>query len=686
VSPAKHHSNALAGAFALSVIWASSLHAETAPADTSGLPVVAPPTGGAKAGYDIAPTPEWVREPSVEDADGGGDMQVSGGIANLLVDRQIRVRNGWTEYDRFVTRVVNPAGIDDASQITIDFDPQLDRVHVHSVTLRRGGEIIDALSAGRIEVLQRESRLEQATLDGTLTFHLLMSDVRVGDIVDCRYTIEHHNPAWGDRFFGRLLVRWDDPVQRSMLRVTAPVGEPLYFRAGASGEPVRRIEGDWQALEWDWSQLPAVTPEADAPSWYEQYPAIQFSQFAGWADVVSTELPLFARRHDDEAPEMKVLIERLRSQARSNAERAQTALQFVQEEVRYTGIELGTGAYAPRSPAEVLRRRYGDCKEKALLAVTLLHALGIEADLALVSSHWMGHLHERLPSPSAFDHAIVRIRLGGRTYWVDPTVTAQGGTLATLAQADFGEALVIGPRVTALDTTASASPMQPLIAATTTVDLRAGIEGEAGLSVSTRYRGSAAEDLRRRLRRTSASQLGAQYLNYYRTRYRDIRAEGAPEFHDDLAANEILVKESYRVAHLGGSGRNGESRVALEADLVGDSLAAPIRGGRTTPLALRQTTDVAEQITAWLPDSARVEQEGVTLDTPSFHYESHVSRQGNEAVLSCRYRTLTDEVPVGQMAEFLQQRAIARRSALMSLVSEEGQPDLTVAEASHPPH
>jgi hypothetical protein len=48
-----------------------------------------------------------------------------------------------------------------------------------------------------------------------------------------------------------------------------------------------------------------------------------------------------------------------------------TVLQFVQEQVRYFGIEIGSSATKPANPSVVFARRFGDCKDKSLLFVTI---------------------------------------------------------------------------------------------------------------------------------------------------------------------------------------------------------------------------------------------------------------------------------------------------------------------------
>lgn len=600
--------------------------------------------------YDVAPVPGWVQPIRLAPVESLAP-EVKDGTQYLLVDRQIRVHNGWSVYQRYVSRLANPAGAQDASQVTIDFDPQLDRLILHAVQVRRGTNVIDELRHGRIEVLQRESELEQGILDGSLTFHLLMSDVRVGDIIDVSYTIEHRDPAFHGRFFDRLTTRWDDPVARSHLRVLIPATAPLSFAGSEPAPPVKRREGAWQILEWDWKPLSGIAADADAPSWYEQHPAIQFSQFMDWGEVVRATLPLFS--FDARDPDVVAESERLRAGARTQSERALAALRFVQEKIRYTGLELGAGAYRPRPPGEVLRSRYGDCKDKALLAAALLRAMGIDAAPALVSTRWEGHLNERLPSPGDFDHAVVRLRVADKTYWVDVTETGQGGVLETLDQADYGRALVIAPGVTALESIPFEPPAQPLVEASAVFDLRAGSDAEGSYTISTIYRGSEADTMRRKLRYTSPADLGKSYLNYYRSRYPGIRAVAPPDIHDDPLANEITVNEAYRIAHPFESKDGGEKRFDLEAEVIHDDAQLPTQPARTAPLAIDHDAYSAERITVRFPSFFPVKDEAVSIDEPAFHYESRLTHSGNDVVFDARFKMLADVVSRDQLDDYL---------------------------------
>jgi hypothetical protein len=109
---------------------------------------------------------------------------------------------------------------------------------------------------------------------------------------------------------------------------------------------------------------------------------------------------------------------------------------FMQQQIRYVGIEIGIGNLQPHAAEEVFRNRYGDCKDKATLMVSMLSAVGIRATWVAVD-HRRGVIDPGTPSifgdhviaaieiPAGYDNprlqAVVTTRTGTRYLIFDPT-------------------------------------------------------------------------------------------------------------------------------------------------------------------------------------------------------------------------------------------------------------------------
>ena len=107
------------------------------------------------------------------------------------------------------------------------------------------------------------------------------------------------------------------------------------------------------------------------------------------------------------------------------------------QDFRYISISLGDGGYQPRMPAEVVRTRSGDCKDKATLFVALARKLGFEAYPVLLSS--TGGVEEDLPSVRQFDHEIAALRRDGKWTFLDLTAdVVPFGDIPPSYQGEFG--------------------------------------------------------------------------------------------------------------------------------------------------------------------------------------------------------------------------------------------------------
>jgi len=82
---------------------------------------------------------------------------------------------------------------------------------------------------------------------------------------------------------------------------------------------------------------------------------------------------------------------------------------FMQQQIRYVGIEIGIGNLQPHSAEEVFRNRYGDCKDKATLMISMLSAVGIRATWVAVD-HRRGVVDPGTPSIFG-DHVITAIEI-----------------------------------------------------------------------------------------------------------------------------------------------------------------------------------------------------------------------------------------------------------------------------------
>ena len=147
------------------------------------------------------------------------------------------------------------------------------------------------------------------------------------------------------------------------------------------------------------------------------------------------------------------------------------------------------------------------------------------------------------PSPFAFNHVIVQVKLGGRTFWLDPTISSQRGGLGSYYDPPYARALVVREGAGALEKIPQPSASSGSTSVNELYTLSYG--APATYSVTTIYSGANADEMRSNLAGDSLEELGRRALNYYANEMPSIRAEGLPEVRDDEVANTVTISERY---------------------------------------------------------------------------------------------------------------------------------------------
>jgi transglutaminase-like putative cysteine protease len=594
-------------------------------------------------GLSFGPPPRWVETVSPDLRPSPPASEISGGVHFLLVDRQTRVSaRGQERFGHYAKRIVNEAGLDAASQLSIDYDPGYESVEIHYLRLRRGGAAHERLSRHRVELVQRETELEAQVYDGTLSAVTFIEDLRVGDVVEYAYTLRGANPVIGGLFTEGFDVEWSVPLRLLRHRLLWPRERTLLVRNhGTSIAPRVRESGAEREYLWETEDPAPVGDPGPVPPWFTKWAWVQLSEFASWAEVAAWARPLYPAAAPL-PPALAAKAAEWRGLA-DEGERARAALRFVQEEVRYVGIEMGTGSHRPSPPETVLDRRFGDCKDKSLLLATLLGALGVKARPALVHTSRGAALDDWLPTPYAFNHVVTRAEIGGRTLWLDPTRVAQGGQVEATCFPDYERALVVEDGTDGLVEIAPALPERPT--EIVEEDYRAGDEGKpVEYRVVSRYEGCSADRIRTSLRRRSRDEVAQGYVDFYAKTWPGIRSLAPLEVEDDRDANVLVTRERYSIPRFWTDGETaGRKQAELHASTLADLLEDPEISSHA-PLAVTHPVFVRHLSRVRLPGDWGLEPESVRLDSPAARFSFAARPQGDSLGLEYEYRSLAASV------------------------------------------
>ena len=612
--------------------------------------------------YEVGPAPAWVELadiPAQWDADAPGANDAR--WRNWLLDRQSDRRNGArVRYSDVAFEPVSAELIGDAGKYSINFNPEYQRLVVHAAELRRDGAWSNRLDTGHVTLARRETDFEDDMATGVVTALIVFDDVRPGDVVRLRYTIFGENPVLGGSDSEAALFVWSDAILERRMRVLFDRDADVFeWRSDTIAPAQVERAGDRQVWKYVERKIAGQHDEGGYPRWYSPYAQVRIGERRSWAEVATWARSLYPQPQALPA-DLERRLDEWRAIEPLDA-RIAAALTAVQEDVRYFGVEIGDSTHKPAEPALTWTRRYGDCKDKARLFVTLLGRLGVEAYPALVSARKGKAIAQWPPGADAFDHVIVQVRLADATLWLDPTSTLQRGPLRAMTVGDLGVALPLAPDTTDLATIAKPADARDRVAVAERFAPSADGK-EVALTVRTDNEGDAADRARRDLRAQGSEALQRRYVEYYRRQYGEVREAAALKVEDDEKANRISITEHYQLLDPWGSSTPGVRSIETWGDSLSQPVELPDTVDRKTPLALRYPAEVEQRTAFVLPAGWRYRGEDgeSTLDNAAAEFSASTLSKPDEVVRTQRYRAKASVVGVGDTVAHLRWRREVR--------------------------
>ncbi|QRK08830.1 DUF3857 domain-containing protein [Archangium violaceum] len=630
----------------------------------------------AEAGFVLTEPPSWVEPTAVDGERALRAEDAVSGLHLLLSEEQVRVSPEGTErFSRQVRRVVSSRGVETGSELRVTFSNTHQRLRLHGIWRTREGVRTQLLRAGDVKLLQQERALDMGIYSDERTALVFLQDVRVGDLIEESYTVEDVHPLFRGHHLDAISLVGPVPTGHLVHRLLAPADLKLHFKThgAAAAEPTVREVGGLSEYRWERRDVRAITQEDGVPADVEVWPHVQVSSFQSWADVAAWGLAL--QEGLPGSPEVTARAKSWRSLPTEEA-RFLAAVRFVQDEVRYLGIELGPNTHQPHPPGQVLAQRFGDCKDKALLLATLLRTLDIPADVVLVHSRRRGGVASLLPSPYAFNHAIVRARVAGRTEWVDATLTHQRGRLGARRPLPYGKALVLAPGTTGLESIPEPAPGEPELDVRYVLSVED--DGTGTLAVTTRLSRSEADKARSWLASLSEEQLTTRGLERYRPLFPKLQSEGAPRVQDDEDANTVTLEERYKLEDVWASGG-----LSVSVAQLGGELALPRHTeGRAFPLAVAHPSHLRVRWEVRSGSLLSVAPEQHTVEGPASRLEMSVLPEFSGFVYQVEYRSLADRVAPDAVARHVEAMGEMRSHLGLSFSAPPGA--ISSASASNP--
>jgi hypothetical protein len=354
------------------------------------------------------PAPDW----AVEAAKTPTPASAKNFSAVILFDEfliTVDDQNHAVERERYVVRILKPQGRNYSHcEAWYDDDSKLN--YFRSWTIAADGRQFQAMDAD----FQDHGAYAAPVLQFTQRVRIVNPPAAdPGSVVVCETEV-HLRPYMSEEGWD---IQSSVPVLSEALElVLPPAGR--YAEAWRKFAPVKPRELAPGHLRWEIKNMPALDLENihATPAWraLAARMSVKWGDFAvNGADAQWRAIGLWQEKLEehrtDPTPEITAKALELTAGAPDLYTKLSRITEYIQKNIRYFIVAKGIGGWQAHFAGDIFRNRYGDCKDKTTLLISMLHAVGVRAYYLHVDSE-RGIIDPAAPS-LAGNHMITAIEL-----------------------------------------------------------------------------------------------------------------------------------------------------------------------------------------------------------------------------------------------------------------------------------
>jgi len=363
------------------------------------------------------------------------------------------------ERERKATRILKPQGRGNACEVAYDIDEKIDYFRVW--TIAADEKQYQAQETDFVEVGDTGIPVMLST-EKVRVAHPPAVDVGAVEICESEELLPPYIQEMNWH------IQEEIPVVFQALEVDLPPGR-AHSESWHRYQPMKPVETAPNNWRWEIKDMHALILRdvRSAPGWgaLAARMAVQWGDAAvegkdnQWRAIGQWVTTLEANRPDP-SPEITAQAQSLVSGAPDFYTKLSRIAEYIQKNIRYFIVERGIGGLQANHAADIFRNRYGDCKDKTTLVISMLQAVGIHAVYMPVDSHrgvvdpgtpslYGNHMITAIEIPAEVQDArlkaIVKAKDGKRYLIFDPTDERTPiGNLPSYLQGGYGT-LAAGP-------------------------------------------------------------------------------------------------------------------------------------------------------------------------------------------------------------------------------------------------
>ena len=470
--------------------------------------------------------------------------------------------------------------------------------------------------------------IEETEYSDFKEMHFSMPAIEIGSIVEYLY-VKRQAPVIGDSFNDRFQFQGFHPVLLSRYKIIAPESMQIHFHLrnpldGLNPSPLESSGNGKKTYLWEYENIPPIHHEESMPPAEEIAFQLYATTMYSWEDFAAWWWPQVNRKPDPD-PRILEIVAGLTSELPTTEKKIRALFEYVKREIRYVSISLGKCGYIPEAASEVIKNKYGDCKDKSTLLISMLRAAGIPAHYVLIPTASTANLVNEFPYPFQFNHCIVAAETMDGLRFMDPTSTYNRYDYLPVEDQDRGALLIKGGNPVLYRTPLTEGRADGIVSHRQ-IDIEH--DGSAIITESRQFLGSTESFARSVFSETSGAELrkmfegiafrnwqGAELVKYSHSDLSDITTDF--QAHLTYHSNQYFARAGDMII----LPNLGENRMCFSSGTA----------KRKHPIILEGVSFKRDEVTVNIPPGILVHflPESVDVDTPFLEYRSKYQQHGD---------------------------------------------------------
>ncbi len=413
---------------------------------------VAPVSRASIFGHDKSPVPQWAKDAAKVPT----PAYAADANAVILYDEYVETVDAAgraTEREREAIRILKPQGRGNSCGISYDVDEKINYFRVWVIG-----------SDGK----EYPTKEEEFTDEGDTGIPVMLSTRKerlahpsaadVGSTIVCE-SEELMEPYLQEKVWE---IQNGIPIVFEALELDLPAGR-AHSEAWHKHDPVPPVEISPNHFRWEMKDIPALNLRgiSEAPAWA----ALAGRMTAQWGEAavagkenqwkaIGQWVTELEANRPDPSPEITARVQELTAGAPDFYTKLSRITESIQKDIRYFIVIRGIGGLQANRARDIFQNRYGDCKDKTTLLISMLQVAGIKAyympvddrrgivdpdDPSLVGNHMITAIEIPAEVQDPRLKAIAKGKDGKRYLIFDPTnERTPVGTIPAYEQGSYG--------------------------------------------------------------------------------------------------------------------------------------------------------------------------------------------------------------------------------------------------------